>query len=100
MQFFLVAGFTLEYIVGPYTTYLTLIIVSLAMPVLCFGTFVWVPDSPHSLLVRPDGEQKALESLRWLRGNPQETTLIKELNEIKVKKNPNNWYKGNVMFTI
>lgn len=46
--------------------------------------FMWMPDSPHSLLIRPGGEQKATESLRWLRGNPQETILIKELEEIKV----------------
>ncbi|KAL4143719.1 hypothetical protein QTP88_006014 [Uroleucon formosanum] len=83
MQFFLVAGFLLEYIVGPYTSYLTLVIVSLATPVLCLSMFVWMPDSPQSLLIRPGGEQKAMESLRWLRGNPQETALIKELEEIK-----------------
>ncbi|XP_025205477.1 facilitated trehalose transporter Tret1-like isoform X2 [Melanaphis sacchari] len=83
MQFFLVVGFLLEYIVGPYTSYLTLAIVSLATPVLCFGMFVWMPDSPQSLLIRPGGEQKAMESLRWLRGNPQETALIKELEDIK-----------------
>ncbi|XP_060863974.1 facilitated trehalose transporter Tret1-like isoform X2 [Metopolophium dirhodum] len=83
MQFFLVVGFLLEYIVGPYTSYLTLVIVSLATPVLCFGMFVWMPDSPQSLLIRPGGEEKAMESLRWLRGNPQETALIKELEEIK-----------------
>lgn len=83
MQFFLVVGFLLEYIVGPYTSYLTLVIVSLATPVLCLGMFVWMPDSPQSLLIRPGGEQKAMESLRWLRGNPQETALIKELEEVK-----------------
>ncbi|XP_015368914.1 PREDICTED: facilitated trehalose transporter Tret1-2 homolog isoform X2 [Diuraphis noxia] len=83
MQFFLVVGFLIEYIVGPYSSYLTLVIVSLATPVLCFGMFIWMPDSPQSLLIRPGGEQKAMESLRWLRGNPQETALIKELEEIK-----------------
>jgi len=88
MQFFLVAGFLLEYIVGPNTSYLTLAIVSLATPVICFGMFMWMPDSPQSLLVRPGGEQKAMESLRWLRGNPQESVLIKELDEIKVN---NRW---------
>lgn len=85
MQFFLVAGFLLEYVVGPYTTYLTLAIVSLAMPILCFGMFMWMPDSPQSLLIRPGGEQGAMESLRWLRGNANETALIKELDEIKVR---------------
>lgn len=85
MQFFLVTGFLLEYIVGPYTSYLTLAIVSLSTPVLCLGMFMWMPDSPHSLLIQPGGEQKAMESLRWLRGNPQETALIKELDEIKVR---------------
>lgn len=85
MQFFLVAGFLIEYVVGPYTSYLTLAIVSLATPVLCVGMYMWMPDSPHSLLIiRSGGEQKAMESLRWLRGNPQETVLIKELSEIKV----------------
>ncbi|VVC33148.1 Hypothetical protein CINCED_3A009001 [Cinara cedri] len=84
MQFFLVVGFLLEYIVGPYTTYLTLAIVSLASPVLCVGMYMWMPDSPHSLLIIKSGsEQKAMESLRWLRGNPNETVVIKELNEIK-----------------
>lgn len=84
MQFFLVAGFLLEYIIGPYTSYMTLIVVSLVSPILCFGMFMWMPDSPQSLLIRGGGEQKAAESLRWLRGNPQETILIKELEEIKV----------------
>ncbi|XP_025417239.1 facilitated trehalose transporter Tret1-like isoform X2 [Sipha flava] len=87
MQFFLVAGFLVEYAVGPYTTYLTLVIVSLAMPILCFGMFVWMPDSPHSLLARSGGEEKALKSLRWLRGNPEETVLLKELEDIKKSVN-------------
>lgn len=84
MQFFLVGGFLLEYIVGPYTSYLTLVIVSMAMPILCLGMFMWMPDSPQSHLIRPGGDQNAMESLRWLRGNPNETVLIKELDEIKV----------------
>ncbi|XP_050436601.1 facilitated trehalose transporter Tret1-like isoform X2 [Adelges cooleyi] len=83
MQFFLCFGFLIEFIVGPYTSYLTLVLVSLTTPILCFGMFVWMPDSPHSLLGRPGRETQALESLRWLRGNPQEAILIKELGEIK-----------------
>lgn len=100
MQFFLVVGFLLEYIVGPFTSYLTLVIVSLATPVLCFGMFVWMPDSPQSLLIRPGGEQKAMESLRWLRGNPQETALIKELEEIKVRTYTRTLSRRNTMYTI
>lgn len=44
---------------------------------------MWMPDSPQSLLIQPGGEQKAMEALRWLRGNPNEPALIKELDEIK-----------------
>lgn len=87
MQFFLVAGFLLEYVVGPYTTYFYLALVSLAVPILCVGMFMWMPDSPQSLLVRPGGEQKAMESLRWLRGNPAESALVKELDEMKASEN-------------
>ncbi|XP_050534162.1 facilitated trehalose transporter Tret1-like isoform X2 [Daktulosphaira vitifoliae] len=82
MQFFLCVGFLLEYIVGPYTSYLTLALVSLATPILCFATFMWMPESPYALLGKSK-EDQALKSLRWLRGNPLETFVVKELNEIK-----------------
>lgn len=84
MQFFLCVGFLLEYTVGPYTSYFTLALVSLATPILCFATFMWMPESPYALLGKSGKEDQALKSLRWLRGNPQETIVAKELNEIKV----------------
>ncbi|XP_050534174.1 facilitated trehalose transporter Tret1-like isoform X1 [Daktulosphaira vitifoliae] len=106
MQFFLCCGFLIEYTVGPYTSYLTLALVSLIAPVLCFATFMWMPNSPHSILNKPGREEEASRALCWFRGTSQESAIAKELQEIilsieEAKKQKSGFYelfanKGNI----
>lgn len=85
MQFFLCLGFLLSYIIGPYTSYLTLILVSAGVPVLCILTFTWVPESPYYLLSK-DRKEEALSSLQWLRGYPETLSMQAEIADIQVSK--------------
>lgn len=83
MQFFLCVGFLISYIVGPFVSYLTLIIVSGVVPFLCILTFIWVPESPHFLLNK-DRKQEALEALYWFRGYPEKILMQMEITDILV----------------
>ncbi|KAL1449670.1 hypothetical protein WDU94_002155, partial [Cyamophila willieti] len=67
MQLFLIVGFLVEYIVGPYYSAPVLIAVSLVPPILCVLVFSCVlPESPLFLLEQGDSEG-AWRALQWLR---------------------------------
>lgn len=83
MQFFLCIGFLLSYVVGPYTSYLTLILCSAGIPILCILVFSWMPESPYYLLSK-DRKEEALNSLQWLRGYPEPLTMQNEIADIHV----------------
>lgn len=85
LQLFLCGGLLIGYIVGPYTSYLTLIIVSGVIPFLCIITFLWVPESPQHLLNK-DRKQEALESLLWYRGYPEKSLMHSEITDMLVSQ--------------
>ncbi|KAK9501577.1 hypothetical protein O3M35_012279 [Rhynocoris fuscipes] len=78
----LALGCLIEYAVGPWTSYLTLILVSGLSAILFFITFFFIPESFYYLLIK-ERKQEAIESLRWFRGNISEISVQKELNEIQ-----------------
>lgn len=83
IEFFLSAGFLLEYCAGPFISYNNLILASVVLPVLFILTFMWMPESPHYLLA--SGRTKdAITSLRWLRGDIPMDAIEKELAQIQL----------------
>lgn len=83
MQFFLCIGFLISYVIGPFTSYSTLIMISGSVSFLCMILFIWVPESPHFLLSK-DRKQEALEALYWFRGYPEKILLQTEIADILV----------------
>ncbi|KAK9501583.1 hypothetical protein O3M35_012282 [Rhynocoris fuscipes] len=75
-------GFLIEFCVGPWTSYLTLILVSALPPIFFFITFYFIPESPYYLLIK-SRKAEAVESLRWFRGNIKPTSVQKELTEMQ-----------------
>ncbi|KAK9501582.1 hypothetical protein O3M35_012281 [Rhynocoris fuscipes] len=75
-------GILMEYSIGPWTSYLTLVIVSAVPAILFFFTFIFIPESPYYLLIK-NRKSEAAESLRWFRGNIPSSSVQKELNEIE-----------------
>nr|CAD7401501.1 unnamed protein product [Timema cristinae] len=67
LQIFVSLGSLSQYVVGPYVSYLVLIIFSAVVPFLFAVTMWFVPESPYQHVMAGE-EQKALEALQWLRG--------------------------------
>lgn len=76
--FFLIAGYVLEYIVGPFVSYWTLIYINLIPAVLFFATILLIPESPYFYLRRGD-ETSALKSFSWLRKGRTREEVREEL---------------------
>ncbi|XP_026276062.1 facilitated trehalose transporter Tret1-like [Frankliniella occidentalis] len=80
LQAMLYCGILMEYVVGPYVSYLTLALTSGAVPVLFFVLFFFMPESPHWLLQRGRREE-ARKALGWLRGTGEQAVAA-ELGEM------------------
>ncbi|XP_014239534.1 facilitated trehalose transporter Tret1-like [Cimex lectularius] len=60
-------GCLYAYISGPYLSYNNYVYVCAIVPVICSILFLYIPESPYYLLMA-NNEEKASESLSWLRG--------------------------------
>ncbi|XP_075226865.1 facilitated trehalose transporter Tret1-like isoform X2 [Lycorma delicatula] len=80
MTGFLWGGSILIFIAGPLVSYSTLNLLLGILPILFFLTFMWMPESPYSLLMR-DKYSGAKASLEWLRESGEQTD--KELMAMK-----------------
>lgn len=83
LQLFDCFAYLIEYIAGSYVSYEQLIIVSAALPLLCFFTFMCIPESPYQLHNKGK-ERKALKALHFFRGHNDATKLQKDINEMQV----------------
>lgn len=74
-------GFLYEYIIGPYVSFESLIVFSIALPLAFLTLFIWQPESPHYYIMRKRKDE-AKKSLMWLRGTNNEDDVKEELFEI------------------
>ncbi|XP_048507804.1 facilitated trehalose transporter Tret1-like [Athalia rosae] len=81
-------GILLAYSVGPWVSRVTLGCVGLAVPVIFTLSFLWMPESPHFLVMK-DKPEEAEKSLKWLLKktvlSPEDLTKIKENVEFEKK---------------
>ncbi|XP_075232525.1 facilitated trehalose transporter Tret1-like [Lycorma delicatula] len=82
LAFFLCAGFLLEYIVGPNTSFMGLILASAAAPIVFAVSFFFMPESPYYLISKNE-KAKAMRALQWIRGVSDANYIQKELSEIQ-----------------
>ncbi|OWR48486.1 hypothetical protein KGM_206261 [Danaus plexippus plexippus] len=66
-QLFLTVGILFTFVVGGWTHWRTLSIISAVFPVLLIAVFWWMPETPQYLLGK-NRRRDAERSLRWLRG--------------------------------
>nr|QHN70675.1 MFS transporter 7 [Limenitis arthemis astyanax] len=66
-QLFLTVGILFTYVVGAWTHWRTLSIVSAIFPILLIAVFWWMPETPQYLLGK-NRRRDAEKALRWLRG--------------------------------
>lgn len=77
------AGLLLEYLVGPYVSFGSLIMVSCVAPVLFFISSPCIPESPY-FHIQQDLEFKAFNNLMWLRKGVPDDVVVEEVKTIKV----------------
>ncbi|XP_045780648.1 facilitated trehalose transporter Tret1-like [Maniola jurtina] len=79
-QLFLTVGILFTFVVGAWTHWRTLSIVSAVFPVLLVAVFWWMPETPQYLLAK-NRRRDAEKALRWLRGPDAE--LSGELEDMQ-----------------
>ncbi|XP_022827727.1 facilitated trehalose transporter Tret1-like [Spodoptera litura] len=79
-QLFLTVGILFTFVVGGWTHWRTLSIISAVFPVLLVAVFWWMPETPQYLLGK-NRRRDAEKSLRWLRG--PDADLTAELEEMQ-----------------
>ncbi|KAL1137665.1 hypothetical protein AAG570_009361 [Ranatra chinensis] len=82
-QVFSGVGMLIQYSVGPYVGYTTLVVVSACVTLLFALVFAFMPESPYHL-VNKGHILKAEEVIRWVRHNPPQQLVDKEIAEIEV----------------
>ncbi|XP_077287496.1 facilitated trehalose transporter Tret1-like [Arctopsyche grandis] len=81
LQMFIVIGFLLTYVIGPYVSYLALSIISMVPGILFMIIFFFMPESPIYLLSK-NQRQAAQTSLERLRGKTAQG-VQEELDDIQ-----------------
>uniref|UniRef100_A0A182Q758 Major facilitator superfamily (MFS) profile domain-containing protein n=1 Tax=Anopheles farauti TaxID=69004 RepID=A0A182Q758_9DIPT len=82
IQIGITLGILLVYCTGPFVSYLALQAICCGVPIL-FGTvFLYMPETPH-FLVQRGHQQRAVETLMFLRGARQAAEVASELDEIR-----------------
>ncbi|XP_022188572.1 facilitated trehalose transporter Tret1 isoform X2 [Nilaparvata lugens] len=82
LAFFLCGGFLLEYVVGPYVSYLVLILVSCIAPIAFLVLFFFMPESPYYLIAQGRNAE-AIRALQWLRGADDASIVQKEVTDMQ-----------------
>lgn len=84
LQLFDCIAYLIEYIVGSYVSYENLILVSATLPLICFLSFIWIPESPYHLQHKGRKEE-ALKALRFFRDHAEISTLKRDIADLEVK---------------
>lgn len=74
-------GFLIEYCLGPFVSYSTLILITSGFPLISFLYSFYIPESPYYLVI-VGRYRDASESLAWLRGTDNTDHVEEEMREI------------------
>lgn len=87
-------GILYTYWLGAVLSYEHYLISSLVVPILFISTFIFMPETPYFYVLQ-NQEQKAIESLKWLRNKTGEQ-IQSELREIKKNTSDNIIWGSNI----
>lgn len=82
----LILGMLLINIIGSYTSIKTAALISSAVPLILFVTFIWMPESPYFLTMR-GRESEAAKSLRIFKGASDVNEDVQRISGAIVKQN-------------
>uniref|UniRef100_A0A1B6F7M6 Major facilitator superfamily (MFS) profile domain-containing protein n=1 Tax=Cuerna arida TaxID=1464854 RepID=A0A1B6F7M6_9HEMI len=94
--FFLVGGFLIEYVFGPYVSFSALIYINFIPSILFFILFSIMPETPYYCL-RKKNVSGALASLTWLRSGRSEEDVQNELTTMQSQVNKSMSEKATIM---
>lgn len=83
LQVFITVGLLWAYCIGPYVTYTAFWITCIILPVIFFGVFFFMPESPYFLSAKGK-HSEVVTALARLRGKSEEGVRA-EAEEIKVR---------------
>ncbi|XP_031839330.2 facilitated trehalose transporter Tret1 [Nomia melanderi] len=83
LQLFITIGLLYSYAIGPYVSYTAFWILCAIVPVVFFGCFVTMPESPY-YLIKVNKKDQAIAALARLRGK-SEASVQKEADEIQAE---------------
>lgn len=96
-QLFLTVGILFTYVVGGWTHWKTLSIVSAILVPLLVGVFWWMPETPQYLLSK-NRRRDAEKSLRWLRG--PDADLTAELEDMQKDVDESSRHRAGMMSIV
>ncbi|CAH4035322.1 facilitated trehalose transporter Tret1-like [Pieris brassicae] len=96
-QLFLTVGILFTFVVGGWTHWRTLSIVSAVIPVLLIVVFWWMPETPQYLLGK-NRRHDAEKALRWLRG--PDADLTTELEDMQKEVDNASRLKGGILHML
>lgn len=96
-QLFLTVGILFTFVVGGWTHWQTLSIISAVFPVLLVAVFWWMPETPQYLLSK-NRRRDAEKALRWLRG--PDADLSAELEDMQKDVDNSSRQKAGVLAMV
>ncbi|CAK1540943.1 unnamed protein product [Leptosia nina] len=96
-QLFLTVGILFTFVVGGWTHWRTLSIISAAIPVLLIVVFWWMPETPQYLLGK-NRRRDAEKALRWLRG--PDADLTTELEDMQKEVDNASRLQGGILHML
>lgn len=84
LMLFVSIGILVVYCIGPFISYHLLIKIAAIPSMVFLAILPWLPESPY-YLVSKNKANKAVKNLVWLRGGTSESSIEKEMREIKVR---------------
>ncbi|CAG4973565.1 unnamed protein product [Colias eurytheme] len=96
-QLFLTVGILFTFVIGGWTHWRTLSIISAVLPVLLVAVFWWMPETPQYLLGK-NRRRDAEKALRWLRG--PDADLTTELEDMQKEVDNASRQRGGMLHMI
>lgn len=85
---FVHCGILVVYCIGPYISYHLLIKIAAIPPMIFLTILPWLPESPYYLVYKKN-INKAVKNLCWLRGDTSESSIDREISDIKTSISEN-----------
>lgn len=95
LMLFVSCGILIVYCIGPFISYHLLIKIAAIPSIIFLAVLPWLPESPYYLVCK-NRVNRAVKNLVWLRGGISESSIEREMSEIKISVSENTSNKGSL----